>query len=71
MTKINIQLKIDEQDHIVLKEIAEEKRLPISTLIRTMIVENSEFKKISEEFTKIEQDNIEQEQKFKNLEKIC
>jgi len=54
----HIVLAIDEKDYNILVELANERRLPISTYIRTIIVKSKEFSEMSdklfEEYIEIE-----------------
>ncbi len=65
-----IGVKFDEKDLNVLKEIADEKRIPLSVYIRSVVVESKDFKDKVEELFKIELENIEQNSSFDRLSEM-
>lgn len=65
--KINVVLKLDKNDYEILEELSYVKRLPISTMCRSFVVETKEFKDMSKEFEELESKRIHQEMEFKDL----
>jgi hypothetical protein len=54
MNKKNIPIKFDIPDYNVLEELSAKKRLPVATLIRTLVIESKEFQDMNEEIFQVE-----------------